>query len=304
MTVAVALLLALPQATPLRLDARVDKDEITLGEPFTLTIAVEHPALDVYALPDALDVAPFALRGSPSVSRVPRGDRAETTFRVPLADYSSLEPEIPAIRLRVDGPDGARELTVPPRKVRLRSLVAAEKAPSAERAHRGPKAPVPVIVRSFLWAWLLGGAAVAAAAILLALRFRRLRAARPAPAAPVATPEEEAMARLLSLKRRAPWDRGLGRPAVFELSEIVRIYLGRRLRFDALDLTTDELIAELRRLRLLGLDLAELMQELHWQDLVKFAKAEPSADDCVRAIDRAASLVDRTRAVLPLGRAS
>jgi hypothetical protein len=193
---------------------------------------------------------------------------------------------------------------VPSQKVRLRSLVAAENAPSAERAHRGPKAPVPVIVRSWLWAWLAGGLALAAAAVALAIRFRRLRAARPVPAAPPPTPEDEAMARLLSLKKRAPWERGLGRPAVFELSEIVRIYLGRRLRFDALDLTTDELIAELRRLRLLGLDLAELMQDLRWQDLVKFAKAEPSSDECVRAIDRAASLVDRTRAVLPLGRAS
>jgi hypothetical protein len=304
MTVLTALLVALPQATALQLDVQLDKPEVTLGEPFTLIVRVEHPALDVVALPDALSVAPLALRGSPATSRVPHGDRAETTFRIPLADYASLDPELPAIPLRVDGPEGARELTVPARKVQLRSLVAAEQAPSAERAHRGPKAPIPVIVRSWLWAWLLGGAAVAAAAIALAIRARRLRAAKPAPALPAPTPEEEAMARLVALKKRAPWERGLGRPAVFELSEIVRLYLGRRLRFDALDLTTDELLAELRRLRLLGLDLAELTQELHWQDLVKFAKAEPSADECVRAIDRAASLVDRTRAVLPLGRAS
>lgn len=106
------------------------------------------------------------------------------------------------------------------------------------------------------------------------------------------------MARLLALKQRRPWDRGLGRAAVFELSEIVRAYLGQRLRFDALDLTSEELFAELRRRRLLGLDLLELSDEMSWQDLVKFARAEPSADECERAIDRAASLVDRTRAVV------
>lgn len=108
------------------------------------------------------------------------------------------------------------------------------------------------------------------------------------------------MARLLALKQRRPWDRGQGRTAVFELSEIVRAYLGRRLRFDALDLTSEELLAELRRRRLLGLDLLEISDELSWQDLVKFARAEPSADDCERAIDRAASLVDRTRAVVEM----
>ena len=44
----------------------------------------------------------------------------------------------------------------------------------------------------------------------------------------------------------------------------------------------------------------ELSGELSWQDLVKFAKAEPGAEDCERAIDRAASLVDRTRAVVEM----
>ena len=108
------------------------------------------------------------------------------------------------------------------------------------------------------------------------------------------------MARLLALKQRRPWDRGQGRAAVFELSEIVRAYLGRRLRFDALDSTTEELLSELRRRRILGLDLLELSEELSWQDLVKFAKAEPTADECERAIDRAASLVDRTRALVEM----
>src|SRR5207302_6563209 len=166
-----------------------------------------------------------------------------------------------------------------------------------ERAHHGPKPPVAVLVRSFLWAWVLGAVVLLAAGILALREARRRRARRPLPVPPPPTPEEEAMARLLSLKQRRPWDRGLGRAAVFELSEIVRAYLGRRLQFDALDLTTDELLAELRRLRLLGLDLAELSEELARQDLVKLAKAEPTPQECASAIDRAASLVDPTRAV-------
>ena len=107
------------------------------------------------------------------------------------------------------------------------------------------------------------------------------------------------MGRLSSLKRRAPWERGLGRAAVFELSEIVRDYLGKRLQFPALDLTTDEVVDELKRRRILGLDLAGLRDDFAWQDLVKFAKAEPGPEDCVHAIDRAASLVDRARGFLP-----
>jgi hypothetical protein len=289
-----------PQAHPFAVSARADKAAVTLGEPFTVTIRVEHPALDVYALPEPLAVDPLALRGAPSVARQSQGDRAETTFTLPLAVLKSLEPRLPALSLRVDGPEGVRQLTVPETPIRLRSLVAEERAPTAEQAHHGPKPPVPVLVRSFLWAWVLGGVLLLAAAILAVREARRRRALRPVPVPPPPTPEEEAMARLLSLKQRRPWDRGLGRAAVFELSEIVRAYLGSRLRFDALDLTSEELLAELRRRRLLGLDLPELSDELSWQDLVKFAKAEPGAEECERAIDRAASLVDRTRAVVEM----
>jgi hypothetical protein len=289
-----------PAAHPFALSAQPDKSAVTLGEPFTITIRVEHPALDVYALPEPLTVEPLALRGPPGATRSTNGDRAQTTFTLPLVVLKSLEPHLPALALLVDGPDGPRQLAVPETPIRLRSLVAEERAPNAEQAHHGPKPPVPVLVRSFLWAWVLGGLVLLVAGVFLVREARRRRARKPAPVPEPPTPEEEAMARLLELKQRRPWERGLGRAAVFELSEIVRAYLGRRLRFDALDLTSEEVLAELRRRRLLGIDLLELSDELSWQDLVKFARAEPSAEDCVSAIDRAASLVDRTRAVVEM----
>src|SRR5438105_2549940 len=154
-----AALLAVPQAQPIHLDARVDKERIALGDPFSLTISIEHPSLDTYALPPSLSVAPLALRGPPQVSRAKAGDHARTTFTIPLADYRTLEPQIPTLTLAVDGPEGPREFTLPPQPLELRSLVAEARAPTPERAHHGPKRPVPVVVRSFLWAWLAGGRA-------------------------------------------------------------------------------------------------------------------------------------------------
>ncbi|HWE24050.1 MAG TPA: hypothetical protein VG496_08930, partial [Myxococcales bacterium] len=248
-----------------------------------------------YALSEPLAVEPLSLRGAPSVSRTAKGDRAETTFELPLVNVKTLDPRLPAVKLRVDGPEGPRELEVPETPIRLRSLVAEEHAPDAEHAHHGPKPPVPVVVRSFLWVWVAGAAALLIAALFIVREVRRRRALRPAPVPPVPSAEEEAMARLLALKQRRPWDRGLGRAAVFELSEILRAYLGRRLQFDALDLTTEELLAELHARRPFAVDLLDLSRDLSWQDLVKFAKAEPTPDECETAIDRAASLVDRTR---------
>jgi hypothetical protein len=283
------------KAHPFTVTVKVDKDELTLGEPFAVTVRVEHPALDVYALPEPLPVEPLTLRGAPSVSRATKGDRAETTFELPLVNVKTLQPRLPPLRLRVDGPEGDRELEVPETAIHVRSLVAEEHAADPEHAHHGPKPPVPVLVRSYLWAWIAGAAALLAAAFLVFREIRRRRALRPAPAPPLPSPEEEAMARLVALKQRRPWDRGLGRTAVFELSEILRAYLGRRLQFGALDLTTEELLAELRARKPFALDLADFSRDLSWQDLVKFAKAEPTPHECEAAIDRAASLIDRTR---------
>jgi len=287
-----------PAAHHFALSVQPDREEVTLGEPFTVTIRVEHPALDTYALPEPLRVEPLTLRAPPTAARMTNGDRAETTFTLPLVVLKSLEPKLPAIALFVDGPDGPRQLAAPETPIRLRSLVAEERAQSPEQAHHGPKPPVPVTVRSFLWAGVLAALLLFCGGLYAVRELRRRRALRPVPAAPPTSPEDEAMARLLALKQRRPWDRGQGRLAIFELSEIVRAYLGRRLRFDALDLTSEELLARLRARRLLGLDLLELSEELSWQDLVKFARAEPTAGDCERAIDRAASLVDRTHAVV------
>jgi hypothetical protein len=292
-------LVAAAQAQPIHVGAQVDKTRIALGDPFTLTISIEHPSLDTYALPQSLSLAPLTLRGPPQVSRAKAGDHARTTFTIPLADYRTLEPQIPALTFAVDGPDGPREFSLPPQPLELRSIVAEERAPTVERAHHGPKQPVAVVVRSFLWAWIAGALVLGAAGLYGWTRYRKHREALLAAPPPPPTAEEEAMGRLSSLKRRAPWERGLGRAAVFELSEIVRDYLGKRLQFPALDLTTDEVVEELKRRRILGLDLAGLRDDFAWQDLVKFAKAEPAAEDCVRAIDRAASLVDRARGFLP-----
>ena len=100
---------------------------------------------------------------------------------------------------------------------------------------------------------------------------------------------------MTQIRRHRSKTRGEGRGAIFTLSEIVRGYLGARLQFNALDLTSEEFLAELRRRRLIGLDLQGLIEEVRWEDLVKFAKAEPTAGQCLAGIDLAESLIRHTR---------
>jgi len=300
MTAALAILLAaaaLPEASPLSVSLDAAPEEVTLGDPVEVRLSVEHDARDVYSLP-AFDPAPLAQPPGAAGPRSRREDlgqgKARTTFELTLADYRTLQPRVPDFTLAVSGPDGPRQLSIRGKPLKFRSLVQEEGEPTPERAHHGPKPPVPVKVRSYLWAWLLG-ALLAAAGALIA--WRRWKRKRPPPRA--AEPEDFfddlALQRLAALRVDAPWARGEGRAAIFALSEIVRGYLGARLQFNALDLTSEEFLAELRHRRLIGLDLSGLIEEVRWEDLVKFAKLSPTPEQCLAGIDLAESLVHHTR---------
>ena len=304
MSLLLALLLALPEATPLAIDLSVTPEEVTLGEHVAVKVAIDHDSRDVYSLP-GFDPAPLAVVGAPKVHReeVSQG-KARTVFELTLADYGTVEPRVPDLKFHVTGPDGERELNVRGRPLKFHSLVADEHAESPERAHHGPKPPVPVMVRSFLWLWILLGVLTFCSLLL----FRKFLTKRKLPTKEKELTKEHAdeaaLRELAALQSDAPWKRGEGRPAIFRLSEIVRRYLGDRLEFNALDLTSEEFLDILHKRRLMGLDLAELEDEIRWEDLVKFAKVEPSEEECVRGIRRAESMVRHTRPLRALEKAA
>jgi hypothetical protein len=298
-TAALALLVAvaLPEASPLSLGVEVTPEEVTLGEPIELRIAVEHDARDVYSL-GAFDPAPLAMAPGAPEARIRRedagGGKARTLLELRMADYTTLEPRVPDLTLAVIGPEGARQLSIRGRPLKLRSLVEEEGEQAPERAHHGPKPPVAVMVHSFLWAWLLAGLALAVLAWVLRRRYLRQKRARGEPL-PEVFADDLALERLAALRSAAPWSRGEGRATIFEISGILRAYLGSRLQFNAPDLTSEEFLAELRRRRLIGLDLSGLIEQVGWEDLVKFAKLQPSGEECLMAIDVAESIVRHTR---------
>ena len=287
---------ALPEATPLGLDVQVAPEQVSLGEHVLVRIAVDHESRDVYSL-TGFDPSPLAVpQGTPPMKvhreELPEG-HARTMFELTLADYGTVEPRVPDLTLHVTGAEGDRVLNIRGRPLKFRSLVQEEGGRPADQAHHGPKPPVPVLVRSYLWVWLLLGVLAVAAAIVV---LRRRKARPPAEALPEKVePDDLALQQLQALEADAPWKRGEGRASIFRLSEIVRGYLGARLEFNALDLTSEEFLEILHKRRLMGLDLAELEAEIRWEDLVKFAKLEPTADECLRGIRRAESMVRHTR---------
>lgn len=270
-----------------------------LGQPINLLIKVRSPRGKL-RLPDSLDLDPFVVldRGSPEVD-----DKGLLVFDVKIATFEKTgELEVPGFSLVRPAADGGvdasgaaagQDVEVPPVKVKIASMLSGVQQPEP----RDLAGPVAVIVRDYRLLVLLGLAVLWILAAV-ALRLRR------APAAIAVRHEDlppERPAHEIAIEKldRIVADDLLRQNRYHEyfdrVTDTVREYLGNRFGFFALDLTSRELLEELRDRPTPGLDHGLLGRMLSEADLVKFAKARATDEMASRAIDGAYSVVSSTR---------
>ena len=89
-------------------------------------------------------------------------------------------------------------------------------------------------------------------------------------------PHREALAALRRLEEKKLWQQGLVKQYYSEVTEIIRYFFERRWSIIALELTTDEILVQMKHIP----DALNVWQEMEsffiTADLVKFAKYEPS----------------------------
>ena len=116
---------------------------------------------------------------------------------------------------------------------------------------------------------------------------------------PRRAPDAVAIEKLTALRAAGNFSADGYRPFYFALTEIVREYLGARYGFDALEMTTTEVLDELKtRAEHLVADGAEVPRFFGACDLVKFAKAGSTDAAALAALDAAQAIVLSTAAPL------
>jgi hypothetical protein len=283
----------LPAAEPLSFKAALEKAEVTIGEPFKLNIEVRHKAEETYALPPGLTFPGFGVRES--TNEVHGEDPRTTLFRLTLQAFNIGDQEIPAIRLVAQTASGARQLEIPPQKLKVNGVI---DLTQGEPQLREDTKPLPTRYRTVWWPLALICAVLAGVLAGIYLRRRAKRPALAPPPKPRLPAYEEAMERLTVLESEGLVGTGQQQAYYFRLSEILRDYVGRRYDFDSLELTTDELLVELRSRSTPGLHFDGLTAFLREADLVKFARSQPTDGECKSAMDVARSIVERSRPVM------
>jgi LPXTG-motif cell wall-anchored protein len=157
----------------------------------------------------------------------------------------------------------------------------------------------PVKLQDFIW-YILGAVGLALL-ILLVFYLRKRKKEEPVPVPQVVEllPHELAIQQLEELERQQMWQSGQVKGYHSALTYIVREYLEKRYGIQALEQTTDEILAQLRQ-RDFDLSLAQKLGDvLQTADLVKFAKAQPTAEFHEQAMVYARAFILETKPVAP-----
>ncbi len=287
---------ALPPPAP---KARVDPARVKLGDPFVYELVFTHDKAQRFELRTPSDWGAFELLDQKR-QRIDGSATATTTFRLQLSVFELGKQKLPDLTFEwVDDSGGTGQTTAPGLEVEAEGSLAADAEKKGEALYdiRGNEV---VPVRSWrLVVALAAGLAAVALGYALYRYAKRPRKVKVKPAAPARPLGERTVAALDALRAEDLPGQGRVKEFHFRLSEIQRGFLGERYGFEALESTSDELLASLRRLRTPGLEVEELSRFVFEADLVKFAKATAGPDECKRAIEYAYRLVASTTAPPP-----
>lgn len=114
---------------------------------------------------------------------------------------------------------------------------------------------------------------------------------------PVIPPHIVANKALEELGHRKLWQNGKFKLYYSSLTEILKVYIVGRWGISALEMTTDEIIVALQAIEMPNNSRTDLITILRTADMVKFAKAQPEAEENEANFTRAFYFVENTKAV-------
>ncbi|RKH57981.1 hypothetical protein D7X96_37600 [Corallococcus interemptor] len=282
---------ALETVTPTGASARVEPEEVHIGEPFTYQVTLTHPKDQRYELVAPTGEGPVELLQQ-TRQRQDNANDATTTFGLRFSAFELGGVKLPDLAFDVATPEGPRRFVLKGKTVDVTSTLPADaQGQGAELFDYQPPQEVPI--RSWTLLYALAAALAVGVAVWLLVRWwqRRPKREKVVPLLPLDVRVRQS---LDALQREDLPGRGHVKDFYFRLSEIVRGYLGERYGFEALECTSSELMASLRKLHTPGLPEDALMRFVSESDMVKYARADASPESCKQALAFGYDLLAKT----------
>lgn len=291
----VVLAAAPPIAAQSRITTGIDTTYATVGDRIGLTVTVEHPAGTTIAWPDSVSLAPFEVLEARLEPMRSANGASVSTLQLSLAAFELGNLEIPSFEVSVVDADGTivEVLETDGWGVEVASVGADETGDIREI--RGPFA-IPLGPLWIVLTLLL----LLVPALLAWLLYRRRRGrgrdddAMGVRGRPPRPAHELALEAVAALEASPMLERGQVKEFHIEAAEILRTYVERRFRVDALEMTTREVLSGLEGA---GVDdeLRDALRRFLEQcDMVKFAKVRPTADASRELLALGRWVIERT----------
>jgi hypothetical protein len=277
------------------LQASVTPGTVRLGDLITLSVQATHPP-GVLVEPPAFqkELGTFEVYASTALP-VQAGSGLEVQrFEIQLQNFTTGQQLLPGIGFTYrDAKNQVRTLKTPEMKVMVEMLPPGPKDKGDIRGIKGVLGPVGI---SPLWWFLLLFALIVGAAAWWSQRRRKQQGPPPAPPVP---PDKRARDQLNELLASGFLESGKIKEFHSALSDIVRAYIEMGFDCPALERTTNELMRDLRQRAVFPSEtLLSLKTWLEDNDLVKFAKFRPSAEESLKAHAIAVQFIEKTKALL------
>lgn len=269
---------------PLRVQTHAVKPQALLGEVFTVEVVITHDRAQRYELkaPGDLGSFDYVRQGR---ERIDGADSSTTTFHVELQGFELGPQRTPDLEFELTDPAGVQLMPVSGTAIEIVSSLPPDAKDQGANLYdvRTPE-ELPVRTWRLVWALLI---ALATALIAYGV-YRYLKRPKPVPLIPQKPLEPahiRARAALDALASQNLPVQGRAKEFYFRLSEIIRSYLGELYSFEALESTTPELMEALRSRTTPGLPFDQLRDFATQSDFVRYAKQEPSPDECKHALE-------------------
>jgi hypothetical protein len=285
------------QRGPVTVHVRVDKAKMTIADTFLLELEsaagpgyeVKMPKVDKVL--ENFGIVDWENPGD----KLDENNNVVSRYRYKLEPFLSGTFQIPAFKFEfndANSPDGKKyEITTEPIDIEVTSLLG-EQLAELKIADIEGVVEMPAKL-SYWWVWVLGTAAViAAAGFWVNLRRKRIkelvRIFKPA--------HEIAYERLRALVAQDLVKAGKIKEFYERLSDILRHYIEHRFNLRAPERTTEEFLAELPSSGALAQPEQQRLGEfLRHCDLVKFAKYNPTAEQIQKTFDVVKNFIEITK---------
>ncbi|NOX37127.1 MAG: protein BatD [Calditrichaeota bacterium] len=284
------------QSGLIEIEARVDKNVITIGDRITYTITIRHaPNVRVENPGPGVNLGMFEIKDYQIHEPVETDGIIQETFEYVISVYDTgrfVIPPFPVAFFASDTTPHPQIITSDPVEIYVESVL---KSADAELKDIKPPLTIPVDYRRWVMLGLIGLLAI----LLLGggyYYYRKRQRGEPIFRKEVIQPAHEiAYSEIEQLLNSGLMSCGEWKTFFTLLSDILRRYVENRFFVPAMEDTTSELMYALREMNIETAALDNLEKTLELCDLVKFARYEPVAKEVDRAIQQARNFIEATK---------